>query len=880
MSKYSLTALQLEELHVRARILPLALLVALTLAGLTPLTTSVVAPPPPGGPAAISLSTVPPKLPADNNTYPAVVVTVVDAKAQPVVALTNLTVFLTSSQENVGKVAASVEIAKGETYALANFTTTSNAGSTNVTATASGLRSTSTIVSTVVAVGYPTQLVITAVPSIVPARVNTGKLLLELEDKTGLPAKAVADTRVIMYSSNTNIVSVANQTTTITQGQYLEEMDYTSGFVPGSAVITASAPGFDSGVATVTVQGSPPLALKLFAQPTEMVTCTAAVTSCTGRLVVVLTDLSGNPARAANNTTVQIRSSNLAVVNTIETVTIENGSISATANYNATSNPGSTTMTASAPGLQSATTLITTVAPSFVSPSSCTSGTTDSCQLAIFAGPNPVLADHNSYSSVVVSLESAQGVPAINATGPTRVTLTSSITGVGDVNPVNFTILQGHNWQNVTFTSTYQVGTTQLTASGQNLLPAQIMLTTNGPVPSQVVLTPISGILPADGASHPALELSLEDAFGSPAPAPFDVPVSFSSSNNDVVNVADAIIPAGQTFAVVNVTAGILAGSANVTALESSFTSGYATSLAILKTIVPAPSALAAYLPDGGDLLPAANSTLPLLAIQLHDSTGNPARARAAMNVTITSSNSTVVGDVLTAPVAVGQDFTTIAIPVLVPGQTTLTFSTPGLSSASLSVTFLPDPLQITISGGPAAIMTGQTSVISVNVLVDGQPFQGATVQWSTTTGGFNLAPKAAPALSATSTQSTTGAAASQSTSKPAVASPASPSVNDTTDKNGASTAIYRPSNTGQATISAIVSDAGFFTKNLNFTVTTSAPPQVVKAKSSLTQEFMSFPLLLVPIGAVGGGGAAAFFLIRRRGKGGGTDEEFDNTLE
>ena len=36
------------------------------------------------------------------------------------------------------------------------------------------------------------------------------------------------------------------------------------------------------------------------------------------------------------------------------------------------------------------------------------------------------------------------------------------------------------------------------------------------------------------------------------------------------------MIPSGQTFAIVNVTAGILQGTANVTALVSSFTSGYA----------------------------------------------------------------------------------------------------------------------------------------------------------------------------------------------------------------------------------------------------------------------------------------------------------------
>jgi hypothetical protein len=831
-----------------------------------------------GAPAAISLSTIPAQLPADNNTYPALIVSLVDANKQPTLAMTNLTVFLTSSQENVGEVNSSVEIGRGEAYAIADFVTTNNAGSTTVTATTSGLKSTSTSVTTVVAVGYPTRFVITAVPGTVPARAsNTGKLLLELEDTAGLPAKAVSDTSVTIYSSNTNVANVAQASTTMKQGQYLEEIDYASGFIPGAAVITASAAGFDSGVTTVTVQGSPPLALKLFAQPDVMVACSSTITSCTGRLVVALTDLSGNPTRASSNIQVQIRSSDLGVVDTSETATIEAGNISATAAYAVTSTPGVTTMTASAPGLQSGFAQITTVPAGIVSPTSCTVLGSTSCQLKIFAGPDPVLADHRSYSSVVVSLGNGTS-PAINMTGATKVTLTSSITGVGNFTQVVFTIPEGQNWAAVTFTSTFQVGTTQLTASAQNILPVQTSLSTYGSVPSQVVLTPISGPLPADGGTHPALELSLEDAFGSPAVAPFDLPVNLSSSHADVVRASPAIIPSGQTFAVVNVTSGILAGSANVTALQSAFTSGYAASSTVLTTIVPAPSALAAFLPDNGNLISTSKSPLRLLAIQLQDSSSNPARARTAINVTITSSNSAVIRDTMTASFGIGADFVAVPLSPLVPGTTTLTFSSPGLASAYLPVTFLPDPIQITISGGPASILTNQTAIVSVSVLVDGTPFEGATVQWNVSSGTFTLPPKA-PTTSSTSTVSATVTTTSHSASKPAV-SPASPFLNDTTAKSGSSTVIYKPSKVGVATITAVVNDAGLQTKTLNFTVTaTPAAPAAAQQKQSLVQELTSFPLLLVPVGGAAGGGAAAFFLVRRRGKRGGADEEFDTGI-
>ena len=69
-------------------------------------------------------------------------------------------------------------------------------------------------------------------------------------------------------------------------------------------------------------------------------------------------------------------------------------------------------------------------------------------------------------------------------------------------------------------------------------MSVQTNLATYGPVPSQVVVSAISTPLPADGASHPALELSLEDAFGSPAIAASDIPVNLSSSQSDIVSVA------------------------------------------------------------------------------------------------------------------------------------------------------------------------------------------------------------------------------------------------------------------------------------------------------------------------------------------------------
>ena len=879
------------------------LLFGLTIVGALPIGPTHAATSQAFAPTALSLSTIPPELPADNNTYSAVVVSVVAGIGQPTVALVDINVSLTSSEEYVGTITANVVIPAGETYAIANFTTTHTAGATTITATTTGLATASTGVTTVIAVGYPTHLVITAVPNTVPASAaSTGNLILELEDDVGLPAKAITDVPISLYSSNTNVVNVTAATTVMKQGEYLKEINYTSGFVPGSAVITASATGFASGIARISVLGSPPLALKLQAQPNVMVACTSNVTSCYGRLVVALTDLNGNPTLATRNIQVQIRSSDLAVANATATTTIEAGNISAIARFAVTTTsvgatPDQVTITASAPGLSSGFATITIEQPLLLNRGYCTVPPSTLCQLQIVAGPDPVLADHRSYSSVVVSLQAGAlpgiagvGPAAVNDTGPTQITLTSSVTGVGNFTQITFSIPEGQNWAAITFTSTFQVGTTQLTASAQNFLPVQTQLGTYGSIPSQVVISAISTPLPADGATHPALELSLEDAFGSPAIAASDIPVNLSSSQAGIVSVADAVIPAGQTFAVVNVNAGILQGTANVTALVSSFTSGYASSSTNLATVIPAPSSLSAVAPNDNTIMftPNPSHQFSLLAVQLQDSAKHPARARAPTNITITSSNSTVISKPLTVVIAVGQDYAAIALTSKVPGKTTLTLSTPGLSTTSLQVTFLSYPSAETIAGGPAAILMNQTAIVSVSLSLDGTPLAGAPINWNVSSGGLVISTVhvSNSSSSTTTNTSTVSSSSVKSTKSTATLAPSGTlAANDTTDKLGSSTAIFRPSKTGSVLITATIYPAGgFLSKTLNFTVQVSTPPpsaHATKAKASLVQELTTFPFLLVPVGGAGGA-IAAVFLIRKRKSGGGTkgDEEFDTSFE
>ncbi|TLX99583.1 MAG: hypothetical protein E6K90_06270 [Thaumarchaeota archaeon] len=779
----------------------------------SPLGVASGAPQSSGSPFSIALAILPQKLPADGNVYPAVLVSLVDSIGQPTIAFNDTTVLLTSSSDGVGRVQSSVMIASGRAFTAANFTTTSAPGTTTLTATAAGLRTASATVTTVIAVGYPTHLSIIALPDTVPAR-GAGRLEIELQDDLGLPAKAISDTTVSLFSSNTKVLNVTQSTVLITSGEFVQLADYTTGLVPGSASVTASASGFASGVTTlpgVTVLGLAPLALKLYAQPDKMVQCVLPATSCTGRLVIALTDLTGNPARAQRDITVQIRSANNTVITAPPSVVIKAGNISVVSSYTAlatAASSGQAVVAVSSPGLKSDFSTINTYKPVGLP-----------TQLTLFVGPNPLPADHRSYSSVEVSLLNSAGLPTVSQSGDTGVTITSSIVGVGNFSGITLTVPSGSNFQATSFTSTFVVGSTTLTATGQNLQPIQGQLSTFGSLPSKVVLKAITPTLPADGSTHPALVVLLEDSSNTPAITPTSIHVNISSSQRGVVRVASVTIGAGQTFSIVNVDTGTVAGTTSVTALVSTLTTGLTVSTVSLQTVVPAPSSLAAFALTK-IVLPTAKEH-PVFGVQLQDSLGNPARARVTTNVTVTSSNTTVISKSFTISLKGGQDYVISRLSILAAGATQLTVSSEGLAAAVIPITVIAYPLQATLSASPPTIFTNQTSTVIANVVLAGKGFPGAKIGWLVHSGSLS-------------------------------------SPNSTTDRNGQATVTFSPKAPGVGSVTAIISGGAFGIRNYTTAIVVLSTSSTSKSfTTSLTQLLFSFPYNLVL-----GGGIVAIIVV------------------
>lgn len=808
--------------------------------------------PPNGGPQAavsLSISVVPAVLPADNSTYPGLVISLLDKGGSPTVATNDTSVYLTSSLESVGRVQSNVTIGLGKNYIIANFTTTKTPGTTKITASSAGLMSVSIDVPTLVARGYPTQLIIKAVPdTVIAKRNNIGGIIMQLQDDAGLPAKAVSATTVNLYSSNKQVLNISEPSTTIQAGQFLRLVNYTTGFVPGSAFITGSASGFSPGSTSVTVLGLPPLALKLIPEPSQMVTCVPAVVqSCVGRLVIALTDFQGNPVPAPRDITVFIRSSDLSIIRIPnDQVYIQRGSISSTGTFETTSLNGTAKITVSSPSLDSGFADIVTNAPATVE--------TGQTQVKLYVGPTVVLANHESYSSLVASLVGGYVGPtyyadfaAVNSTGPTTVVLTSSLSAVGNITSVYLTIPAGQNFAATVFTSTFQVGTTILTASAHNLLPDQDQLATFGPVPARIVLKTTASTFPADGGTHSALEIRLEDSFGSPALAPTYLPVSLSSSENGIVRVFPTAIKAGQSFVIANVTTGVVPGTANVTAVASTsqlplsdaskLSSGYIVSSTQLATVIPAPSVIKAYVaPEKGIL---DNAREPFLVVQLQDASSNPARARQVTSVTITSSNTTVFDKTLRVTLPPGADFVKVPIQARTTGSTTFTLSSPGLDSAFAVMTFLPQLYIVQIAPLAVNIFANQTISLTASAQLIGQGVKGVEVSWNASSGGLS------------STNSTTGAA-------------------------GTASVVFTPSGPGVQTVLAILAHPVLGTQNVTSTII--VLPVLIKEQPSILQQLLTFPYVLGIVGAAIGAIIALLFVMRRRRKGAnlGEDAGFD----
>jgi hypothetical protein len=596
---------------------------------------------------------------------------------------------LSSSTLAVGTVPLTTTIAAGSTFVRTWFRSTAAAGTSVITASASGYTSGSATITTVEpsAPENATKLAVYAPPPKLPANGAQASYIItvQLQNATGNPATAPSPgVGVGLLSSNTTVGTVSPSSVTIATGATYAQVSFVTTYVPGSTLITAASPGYSSGSVVMTTVAPVPTKLVVYTAPPSVPAVPGTHTSI---ISVQLQDVLGNPARASIATSVSLTSSNSTVGTVTPLVTIGAGSTFASANFVATYTPGSTLITAIAAGYTSGSAVMRTVAPIPV-------------KLAVYGGP-PLPANNLWHYTPVVQLQDATGNPAMAPAGGISVALTSSNPLVGTVTtPV--TIGAGDTFAHISFKSTLTAGSTIITAFALGYTSGSDTVTTVTPVgsPSKLAVYSVPPRVPARNILHyyPII-VQLQNASGYPVNAPVGgIGISLSSSNPSVGTApATLTISGGSAYERTSFDSTYIPGSTTVSAVSSGYTSGSR----VVTTTGVTPSQLAVYarlpkVPADGDWYS------PIVVVQLQDSEGNPAMAPVGgLGVSLWSSNPLVVTlPSSTLTISAGSTYATTGFySTYVPGSTNIV-ATVSLLQSTLSLSVSPKTL------GPAETLT------------------------------------------------------------------------------------------------------------------------------------------------------------------------------
>lgn len=458
-------------------------------------------------------------------------------------------------------------------------------------------------------------------------------------------------------------------------------------------------------------------------------------------VVISLVDSSGNPTAALNNVTVFLTSSQTNIATVPDSLTITPGHEYAVANVTTTTTPGTAMITATSEGLSTPQTLsspLTTVIPSGY-PS----------KLVVYASPATFLPGAEQ-GVVRVEVVDEAGLPS-KAIVPVTAYLSSSNESIVSLSQGSLTVQAGSIVADGTFI-TEASGIAVITAVSNGYSTGTALVTVESPNacqgpcgPSKLSLRLVPGVLPTDGQTYSALELSLESQSGTPATSSSDTIVQLTSDQSEVASVPNFFtIPAGSISALAPITTSALAGLANITATAA----GLLPASIGVKTVVPAPSQLQIYTapPSTGYT---SNGNYPIFVVQLQDSSGNPARARNVTSVTVTSSNGTMLSSYLDLTIPQGSDYIFGYLHITGQGKTVLTASSQDLSSSQTSLTSVAGPIAVGVvlsstypplpSDGPTLMYNNQSATFVFSAYLDGEPVQDMNVTWASSAGTLSV---------------------------------------------------------------------------------------------------------------------------------------------
>ena len=368
-------------------------------------------------------------------------------------------------------------------------------------------------------------------------------IFVQLLDSNGQPFRALQDTTISLSSSLSNVGTVDPTITIFENTTYASANFYTT-LAPGTTTISVSATGYATQQATITTVTPLPSATAIYGFPT--------ILPADGRtypaIMVQLQDSTGSPQRAPPNGVNVTLSCSDTDVGTVSpsVVTIPYGQTYAVANFTTTTTPSVTPATIStlANGYASKQMTITT--------RSVTSDPINPKYLRIFVGPNPILADSNSYPQVAVELQDSLGNIATESSN-VAINLVSTDTNIGQIDS-SLTISPGQTYAVGTFNSTYTAGSTTIVAAATNWNPDSQSISTVQFIPPKLAVFAAPSALPADNSAYSAVIVQLQDSQGRPAKnLEEDVNVNLFSQHPGIGTISSSVtIPSGKTQATAN----------------------------------------------------------------------------------------------------------------------------------------------------------------------------------------------------------------------------------------------------------------------------------------------------------------------------------------
>jgi len=469
------------------------------------------------------------------------------------------------------------------------------------------------------------------------------------------------------------------------------------------------------------VWASQPSNLKIYVGPPSIL----ADNNVYDAIFVQLQDSEGLPCRSRQDTIIHLSSSQTNIGSVDPEITVPAGSTYAVAQFNSTYTPGSTTITAAASGYMTVQASITTVGPV---PS----------KLAVYSFPPAVPADGGSYPAIIVQLQDPNGIPAKAPIGDVNVTLSSSNTVAGTVDP--FVVIEGGTTYAVaTFNTTNTPASAVITAQSSGYSSGQATITTQqiGGQPTNLMVYVGPPTVPADGVTYDQVAVQLQDSSGTLAQASSDVAVTLSSSNTAVGTVEPNItINYTQVYALAEFYSTYSSGTTIITAAATNYTSSQGS----LTTVGPVPSKLAVYCVPSS--LPADGQAYDAIVVQLQDSGGNPAKDPVG-NITVYLFSSVPEAGNISSTVVIplGKTYSTGSFfSTYTPNSTTITAQTSGYDPGQAALTtYLIDQytLNVSVTAQPTTINSTEQTTVTAYVTYNGtSPTLGATVNFTSDNGG------------------------------------------------------------------------------------------------------------------------------------------------